>query len=64
MEEGGMRGETMNGELLELLRFEGSFGKNGVSTICEQDLVGDAKGLSGKLCSRLLKQIKIQNKGW
>jgi hypothetical protein len=51
MEEGGMSGEAMNGPLLELLRFEGSFGKNGVSTICEQDLVGDAKGLSGKLCS-------------
>lgn len=33
MEEGGMRGEAMNGALLELLRFEGSFGKNGVSTI-------------------------------
>lgn len=35
MEEGGMSGEAMNdgAALLELLRFEGSFGKNGVSTI-------------------------------
>lgn len=34
MEEGGRRGEAMKGVLLlELLRDEGSFGKNGASTI-------------------------------